>query len=291
MAKVTPVCLRFVTLTLSFLFLAGFHTSAGVVKINKLQTYKQSVNPEIVDNYLFATYFTNAKKAYNLRGFEIGSPGNKIHDLKINPAGYSFAMLYGKPRKTAVRIQSFNPARNIKEDLKGLIAPTAICYMPDSRQIAIADDGKIKFYNSKNYQVDIPYDKENDILEEKLSDNAFLSELGGMYPSLNFNYVQLIVLWILIGIGKVSVYYNRFIEIYNSVLVYLVKFRQYWYHLFDSFDRYLSTLTYPAFRFLKISCKNSFSEWITIKLTAYIVIVSTISIVNKLFEDCICIQI
>lgn len=154
MAKTTPGCLRFITSILSLLFLANLNTSASVVKINRMQTYKQSVSPEIVDNYMFATYFTNAKKAYNLRGFEIGSPGNTIHDLKINPAGYSFALLYGKPGKTAVRIQSLNPSRNIKEDLKGLIAPTAICYMPDSRQIAVADDGKIKFYNSKSFELE-----------------------------------------------------------------------------------------------------------------------------------------
>lgn len=117
----------------------------------------------------------------------------------------------------------------------------------------------VSYKNFSKVEVDIPYDKEDDIIEEKFSDNAFSSELGGKYPSLNFNYVQLIVLWTLIGIGEVSVYYNRFIKIYNSVLVDLVKFRQHWYHHFDSFDRYLSTLTYPVYRFLKLSCKNSFS--------------------------------
>lgn len=188
MAKVTPVWLRFVTLILSFLFFASFPTSAGVVKINKLQNYKQSVNPEIVDNYLFATYFTNAKKAYNLRGFEIGSPGNKIHDLKINPAGYSFAMLYGKPGKTAVRIQSFNPARNIKEDLKGLIAPTAICYMPDSRQIAVADDGKIKFYNSKNYEI------EREIPLASSPTSLVVSPNGELAIAVYPNYIRILTL-------------------------------------------------------------------------------------------------
>lgn len=154
MAKIAFSRLRYIASILSFLFLANLDTSAGVVKINRMQIYKQPVNPEVVDNYMFATYFTNAKKAFNLRGFEIGSPGSTIHDLKINPAGYSFAMLYGKPGKMAVRIQSLNPSRNIKEELKGLVEPTAICYMPDSRQIAIADNGKIKFYNSKSYEIE-----------------------------------------------------------------------------------------------------------------------------------------
>lgn len=116
-----------------------------------MQKYKQSVKPEVVDNYMFSTYFTNSKKAYNLRGYEIGAPGDRIIDLKVNPAGYSFAMLYGKPGRTAVRIQSFNPSRHIKEDLQNLVSPTAISYMPDSRHIAVADNGNIKFFNSKSY--------------------------------------------------------------------------------------------------------------------------------------------
>lgn len=126
---------------------------ATVVKVDRTQTFRQEVTPEAIDNYMFATYFSNAKKAYNQRGYEIGSAGNKILDIKINPAGYSFALLYGKPGKTAVKIKSLNPARNVNAELKGLVAPTAICYTPDSRQIAIADDGKIKFYDSKAFDL------------------------------------------------------------------------------------------------------------------------------------------
>ena len=154
MAKASHYHSIIVASVLALIFSGGLNSSAGVVKINKTQTYKQAVNPEVVDNHMFAAYFTNARKAYNLRGFEIGSPGNKIHDLKINPAGYSFAMLYGNPGKTSVRIQSLNPSRNIKAELKGLTSPTAICYMPDSRQIAVADNGRIKFFNSKSYELE-----------------------------------------------------------------------------------------------------------------------------------------
>lgn len=143
-----------VTLFITLLIGSSIFSSASVVKVGQMQTFRQDVNPEAVDNYLFATYFTNAKTAYNLRGFEVGKAGNKILDIKVNPAGYSYALLYGKPSKTAVRIKSLNPARSIDEELKGLVAPTAICYMPDSRQLAIADDGKIKFYNSQTYNLE-----------------------------------------------------------------------------------------------------------------------------------------
>lgn len=151
MAKNTPDNLRSITIFLCFLLFPITNVSASIIKVNRMQTYKQKVNPEKVDNYMFATYFTDAKRAYNLRGYEIDSPGKIIHDIKINPAGYSFAILYGKPGSTKVKIKSLNPSRNIKEELKGLIAPTAIAFMPDSRQIVVADVGKLKFYNSKTF--------------------------------------------------------------------------------------------------------------------------------------------
>ena len=182
MVKLYPCPLKYISPFLSIIFLANFQVYAGDIKINKLQTYKQTASPDVVDNYMFATYFSNAKKAYNLRGFEIGSTGNNIIDLKMNPAGYSFALLYGKPGKTAVRIQSLNPSRNLKEDLKGLVAPTAICYMPDSRQIAIADDGKIKFYNSKNFQLEREIPVINSPLSLTISPNGEIAIV--LYPDI-----------------------------------------------------------------------------------------------------------
>lgn len=188
MAKTSLNCLRVFINILGLSILTTFSLTASVVKINKMQKYKQSVRPEKVDNYMFSTYFSNAKKAYNLRGYEIGSPGKEILDIKINPAGYSYALLYGKPGKSAVRIQSLNPSRHIKEDLSGLIAPSAICYMPDSRQIAVTDNGRIKFYNSKTYAIEreIPLEGEPSTLE--ISPNGQLAI--AVFP----NYVKLIAL-------------------------------------------------------------------------------------------------
>ncbi len=148
----------------------------------------QEKEPDKIDNYLFATYFTNDKKAYNLRGYEIASPGNKILDLKINPAGYSFAILYGKPGNSAVRIQSFNSSRKIKSDIKGLISPTAICYMPDSRQLAVVDNGKIKFLNSKSYEL------EREIQISDSPNSLIISPNGELAITVSPNYARLITL-------------------------------------------------------------------------------------------------
>lgn len=34
--------------------------------------------------------------------------------------------------------------------IKGLVAPTAICYTPDSRLLAVADEGKVKLFDSRS---------------------------------------------------------------------------------------------------------------------------------------------
>lgn len=55
--------------------------------------YPQKVTPTGVDNYLFTTYFYNAKKTYNLRGATQSSSDGEVLDLKMNPSGSSFAVL------------------------------------------------------------------------------------------------------------------------------------------------------------------------------------------------------
>lgn len=174
MIKTTPVRNYAYALLLGSILAFSVFSSATVVKVDQLQSYRQTVNPEAVDNYMFASYFTNAKKAYNLRGFEIASPGKNIRDIKINPAGYSFALLYGKPGKTAVKIKSLNPLRKIDTDIKGLVSPVAICYLPDSRQLAVVDDGKIKFIDSKTFVIEREVPLAGDVTSLVISPDGYI---------------------------------------------------------------------------------------------------------------------
>lgn len=125
-----------------------------VVQVDRLQTFKQPVSPELMDNYLFSSYFTNNKTAYNLKGFEVANPGSAIRDIKINPAGFSLALLSGKPGKTKVSIHPINPKKVKMTEVAGLIAPTAMCYSSDSRKLYIADSGVIKVVDAKTLTID-----------------------------------------------------------------------------------------------------------------------------------------
>lgn len=189
MNRTLHFCLSLLLFLSGAIYCLQFDLCATVIKIDGLQTYKQPVEPELLDNYLFATYYSSGKKAYNLRGYDIVGAGNRILDLKINPAGYSFAVLCGKNGKNSVRIKSLNPKRNIDTELKGLIAPTAITFMPDSRQLAVADDGKIKFFNSKTFEIEgsIPLAIPAEKLVISLNGNLILSQSHGKIQVLSPN--------------------------------------------------------------------------------------------------------
>lgn len=132
--------------------LLGFAAIAyAEIKIDKVLTYEQQVTPENIDNYRFSTYYTNNKKAYNLRGFDISSPGGKLQAIKVNPAGYSYALLAEKDKKSAkVWVYPINGGKDDKREVNGLAYPSAIAYTPDSRKLIIADNGLLKFYDSKS---------------------------------------------------------------------------------------------------------------------------------------------
>lgn len=136
-----------------FMPLAIASNTNAAIKIDKVMSYEQPVIPEIIDNYRFSTYYTNNKKAYNLRGFDISSPGGKIIAIKVNPAGYSYALLSGKNEKEhKVSVYPINGGKDDKREVNGLTNPSAIAYSPDSRKLMIADNGRVNFYDSKTLE-------------------------------------------------------------------------------------------------------------------------------------------
>ncbi|MBD5363167.1 MAG: WD40 repeat domain-containing protein [Bacteroides sp.] len=130
------------------LLICSFGWVNGQVIVDKRMKYGQQVHPERVDNYQFSSYYSNNKNAYNLKGFKMSSPGGLIRTLKVNPAGYSFAIISGKEGKTKLTVDRINN-QNKPLEAKELTAPTAICYTPDSRQLLVADGSQIKALDSK----------------------------------------------------------------------------------------------------------------------------------------------
>lgn len=124
-------------------------TAGADVEVSKTLTFKFSQPQKLLDNHGYAAFVSDGKAAYNMRGFELLHPGGELRSLKVNPAGYSFATLSGKGKKFKVTVAPVNATKKVKTVLDGLTSPSAIAYTPDSRRLVVADDGRLKFFDSK----------------------------------------------------------------------------------------------------------------------------------------------
>lgn len=130
------------------------YVSAQITPITGQEdVYKQKVTPQGVDNYLFSTYYYNAKKTYNLRNLSLGTASGSITSLKINPSGTSFAVLAQKGKGTQAAIHDLWRAKHILHEFEDVENPTALCYTPDARHILIATPGELLFFNARLYDL------------------------------------------------------------------------------------------------------------------------------------------
>lgn len=120
------------------------------IKVDKNLVYRQKLRPEHIDNYLYTSFFTSGKAAYNMKGFTVGKAASQVAQIRINPAGHSMAILCGEGAKGKVEVMPLGHASVKHAAIKGLVAPTAICYTPDSRLLAVADEGKVKLFDSRS---------------------------------------------------------------------------------------------------------------------------------------------
>lgn len=144
MRIITAISLLFISLVLN----AQFR-----LDVKKNLNYRQKTTPVVMDNYLFSTYYGAGKKSYNLKGFEINGTAREIQDIRLNPAGYSYALFSGKGKNTKVEIFNLNEVgRKIKE-LDDVVDITAIAYSYDSRHIYVATASAVmNVYDTKSYQ-------------------------------------------------------------------------------------------------------------------------------------------
>ena len=125
------------------------------VEILKTLNYSQGVTPEMMDNYLYSTYYYNGKKAYNMKAFEIFKSSMPIVDMKVNPSGSSYAVLSSNEKKTLLTVRGLNEGASAKPwyEKEQPVTASALCYTADSRHIIVADGaGNLIFYRSSDGQ-------------------------------------------------------------------------------------------------------------------------------------------
>ena len=143
-------------LAITSLLVAGspLYAQNNRLDVTKYLNYNQPVTPVVLDNYNFSTYDAAGKKAYNLKGFEIAGVGGKIIDLKVNPAGASYALLFNSGKQNSLKVFDIYKSNNLLFDFKKTISPVSIAYSADSRLLYVVDTySSLKVYDSRGMQL------------------------------------------------------------------------------------------------------------------------------------------
>lgn len=116
-------------------------------------TYKQKQAPVGFDNYQMATYYYNGKRTYNLRGYVASDTPGAVEQIKVNPAGTSFALLTKKNEDAKVSIYDMWKAEYKLGELKKVTDATAVVYTPDARNLVVATPTEILVCDARTFEV------------------------------------------------------------------------------------------------------------------------------------------
>lgn len=124
------------------------------IEVTKNLNYKQPATPYLLDNYLFSTFGATDKKVFNLKGFEIAKINGNIIDLKVNPAGYSYAVVSTDGKRNNLKLFDSYKSNELLYDFGKSINPASIVYSADSRSLFVADSyTTLKKYDLKSLQL------------------------------------------------------------------------------------------------------------------------------------------
>lgn len=118
----------------------------------KIYVYNQKNTPSGLENYLFSTYYFDAKKAFNLRNMLMCSAGGEILSMKINPSGTTFALIADKGKKKVAAVYDLWKSDKKIHEFKDIDNPSAVCYTMDAKKIIIASGGNALFYDARTFE-------------------------------------------------------------------------------------------------------------------------------------------
>ncbi|MDE5840458.1 MAG: hypothetical protein K2H49_06015, partial [Muribaculaceae bacterium] len=137
-------------LAVTFLSCHSVTAQNSSVTIDKNLIFRQDKTPDKVDNHNYTSFYSAGKDVYNLKNIPISHSSGEIIDFKVNPAGYSYAVLSGKGKKFRMTVYDSNKAGLTLAKVEDLVSPSAISYSPDSRWLYLADNGSVKKYSSRD---------------------------------------------------------------------------------------------------------------------------------------------
>ncbi len=104
------------------------------------------------DNRNFGVCWYNEKEILNIGSYTFCSPGTVL-DVRMSPAGTTFAALYLKGKGREVSVFSYSDGRT-KHTFRLTDKPTAIAFTANARQLCIGDAGRnIQVFNTSDYSL------------------------------------------------------------------------------------------------------------------------------------------
>ena len=104
------------------------------------------------DNKNFGVCWYNEKDIFNIGSYTFCSPG-QVLDVRMSPAGTTFAALYVKGKSREVSVYSYVDGK-VKHTFRLTDTPTALAYTANARQLCIGDAGRnIRIYNTSDYSL------------------------------------------------------------------------------------------------------------------------------------------
>lgn len=134
---------------ITFPIFAAPQQATSSVRTDKNLFYKTAAPPEEIDNYLYSIFYSNNKKIFNLKGFEIAGTPYNIKALKVNPAGHSVAAIISNGKKKQLVVYDLKSQNSRLGTIDDLTNPGAIAYSSDSRLLAVSDDAQLRLFDSR----------------------------------------------------------------------------------------------------------------------------------------------
>ena len=124
----------------------------NVTKIYHFRHKEES--PKVIEPF-FSTAYTSGKHVVaTISGTPIKSTKDTIIDFMVNPAGINVAMVHkNKKNATSMDVVHTTSTETVYSfNVKKYGQPSAVSYLPDARQMAVAASGKIYFLETKKFQ-------------------------------------------------------------------------------------------------------------------------------------------
>ncbi|MCH5230056.1 MAG: WD40 repeat domain-containing protein [Muribaculaceae bacterium] len=147
-------------ISLPFLLLLGIITFPLItlaqkekIESNKIYNFRHKETPKKIHPHVATAYTYSNNSVSTLSGTVINENKDTVKELGVNPSGLNLAVVRNnKKNNHSLKVFRVNTAEEeFNYNTKKYGEPTAVAFTPDARQMAVASNGKIYFFETKKF--------------------------------------------------------------------------------------------------------------------------------------------